>query len=352
MTTHERYKRMYEHRDADRVPVIENPWAATIERWRREGLPENVPFTEYFDLDPIDCIFIDNSPRYEWRLVEETDAYTIVTSNWGVTLRNWKHAASTPEYIDFKIKDRETWAEASARMEPSRDRINWEWLRKDYPEWRRRGHWVCAEIWFGFDTTHSRVLATDTTLVAFLEDPEWMRDVFARQLETSLAMLDMLWAEGYHFDELRWPDDMGYKGTQFFSLGVYRDLIKPFQKRAIEWAHARGVWTSLHSCGNINPFVPEFVEIGLDALNPLEVKAGMDPLRIRKNFPSLPLIGGMDVRVLSTNNRDIVRRELEAKIPILKHNGFVLHTDHSVPDTVDYDTYRFFVDEGLRLGAL
>jgi uroporphyrinogen decarboxylase len=93
------------------------------------------------------------------------------------------------------------------------------------------------------------------------------------------------------------------------------------------------------------------VEAGVDALQVIEVKAGMDPLRIRKNFPTLPLIGGIDVRVLSTNNRDIIRRELEAKVPILKHNGFVLHTDHSVPDTVDYETYRFFIDEGLRLGA-
>ena len=42
MTTHERMKRMMEHREADRVPVFDGPWAATLERWHREGLPENV----------------------------------------------------------------------------------------------------------------------------------------------------------------------------------------------------------------------------------------------------------------------------------------------------------------------
>ncbi|NIM71365.1 MAG: hypothetical protein GTO48_13190, partial [Xanthomonadales bacterium] len=40
MTSHERFRRMYEHREADRVPITDSPWPATVERWRREGMPK------------------------------------------------------------------------------------------------------------------------------------------------------------------------------------------------------------------------------------------------------------------------------------------------------------------------
>ena len=83
MTSHERFKRMYEHREADRVPIIDGPWNATIERWQREGMPKDMPFWEYFDLDRTAYISVDNSPRYESRVIEETEAYTIRTTPWG-----------------------------------------------------------------------------------------------------------------------------------------------------------------------------------------------------------------------------------------------------------------------------
>ena len=51
MTTHERMTRMYEHRDADRVPIIDSPWGSTMERWHREGLPKDVNWVDYFGLD-------------------------------------------------------------------------------------------------------------------------------------------------------------------------------------------------------------------------------------------------------------------------------------------------------------
>jgi uroporphyrinogen decarboxylase len=342
---------MYQHRDADRVPVIEHCWQSTIERWHREGMPKDVPFTEFFGLDTIRCIGIDNSPRFEWKLVEETDDYAIVSSNWGVTARNWKHAASTPEYLDFTVKDRESWAKVKERIAPTRDRINWEQLRKDYAEWRRRGDWVCAELWFGFDATHARVLGTERTLVALLDDPEWIRDIYACELDTSLALLDMVWAEGYHFDELRWLDDMGFKGRTFFSLDVYRDLSKPFHKRAIEWAHAPGVKTRLHSCGNINLFVPELLEIGLDALNPMEVKAGMDPLQMKRDYgDKLVLHGG--INSLHWSHLDQMEAEMRRVIPVLKQNGgYIFSSDHSVPSDVSLEGFRQVVEWAHKYGA-
>ena len=48
MTTYERMRRMYAHEEADRVPVTDDPWSSTLERWHREGMPEDVRFEDYF----------------------------------------------------------------------------------------------------------------------------------------------------------------------------------------------------------------------------------------------------------------------------------------------------------------
>ena len=80
MTTRERFARIFDHKEADRVPIIDDPWKATIERWHREGLPADVTFEDYFDLDHVDRIFLDNSPQYPKQVLEDTDTYQITTS--------------------------------------------------------------------------------------------------------------------------------------------------------------------------------------------------------------------------------------------------------------------------------
>lgn len=81
MNSRERIKRMYEHREADRVPVIDDPWRGTLRRWRSEGMPENVDWEDYFGVDKIGAFQVDISPGYEERILEENDRYAIVTSS-------------------------------------------------------------------------------------------------------------------------------------------------------------------------------------------------------------------------------------------------------------------------------
>lgn len=351
MTSRERFARMYAHQEADRIPIIDSPWPATIERWQSEGMPKGTDFADYFGLDRVAHIHADNSPRYETKTMEETEDYRIHTTSWGATLRNWKHAASTPEFMGFTIVDRESWEKAKARMTPARDRINWEYLEANYTKWQESGSWIQAGLWFGFDVTHSWIVGTERLLYALVEDPEWCRDMFAHELETHLSLLDMVWDEGYKFDCIEWPDDMGYKGTQFFSLGMYRDLVKPFHKRATEWAHAKGIKAHLHSCGDVNPFIPELIEIGLDALNPLEVKAGMDPVHLKKTYGrDLVFHGGINA-VLWDHPAQIAI-EMERVVPEMKKNGgYIFSSDHSVPSSVSLENFRQIILLAKKLGS-
>jgi len=351
MTTRERMTRMFEHREADRVPILDAPWASTIERWHREGMPEGVNYVDYFDLDHFTFIGVDNSPRYEAGVVEETDEYVIVKTPWGTTLKNWKHAASAPEFMDFTITDPDAWALAKKRMQPTRDRVDWDHLKRTYPGARERGDWIVASFWFGFDITHSWVVGTERLLMALVTDPEWCVDMFVTHLDMNLALFDMVWDEGYKFDCISWPDDMGYKGSQFMSVDMYRDLLKPVHKKAADWAHAKGVFVHLHSCGDVNPFIPELIDIGIDCLNPLEVKAGMNPVALKRRYGDrLAFHGG--INAVLWDQPEAIEAEMRATIPAMKENGgYVFASDHSVPDSVILENFRRITDLAKELGS-
>ena len=342
---------MFEHREADRTPIIDGPWGATIERWQREGMPRNVDYVDYFELDRVAMISMDNSPRFPVQIIAENDEYSITTSAWGATFKNWKHIASTPEFVDFQITDADSWRTAKARMKIEPNRIDWERLQRFYPLWKKEGYWIQALGWFGFDITHSWVIGTERLLMALVEDPEWIVDMFATELDLNLALLDMVWDAGYTFDSVQWPDDMGYKQHTFFSLAMYRELLKPFHQRMIDWCHAKGIKAHLHSCGDINLFVPDLLEIGLDALNPLEVKAGMDPLKLKQQYgEKLLLHGGINASLY--NDIDALEAEMHRVIPSMKaQGGYILSSDHSVPSSISLENFRRFVELGKQLGS-
>ena len=351
MTTRERFQRMYQHTEADRVPMLGGPWGTTLARWRQEGLPEGADFVEYFGLDRVVGVGGDTSPRYEGKVVEETDEYIIRRDAWGTTAKNWKHASSTPEWLDRTIVDRESWEKAKARMVMGRDRVNWEPLKANYKTWREKGWWIRGGLWFGFDVTHARVVGTERLLVWMADDPELVKDIFNTELDCSLQLLDMIWDEGYTLDAIGWCDDMGYRNGPFFSVPMYREILKPVQKRAVDWAHAKGIVAHLHSCGNINPLVPELLDIGMDALNPLEVKAGMDPVHLKQTYGDrLVLHGGLNAMLWDDIDR--IEAEIRRLLPVLKEDGgYIFQEDHSIPDSVSLENYRRIVDVARELGS-
>ena len=351
MTTHERVARMYAHREADRIPITDGPWSTTVARWQREGMPEDVSYVDYFGLDRFAHISVDNSPRFPEEVLEETDEYVVHTTRWGATLRDWKHITSTPEWLDFTVKGPDEWRKAKERMTPSPDRIPWDHLKASYKTWREQGAWIEAGFWFGFDVTHSRMVGTERFLIAMLTDPEWCVDVFNHFLDVDIALWEQVWDAGYTFDGIRWPDDMGYKYNQFFSLKMYRELLKPVHRRAIEWAHAKGVKAQLHSCGDVNPFVPELVEMGLDGLNPLEVKAGMDPVHLKKTYGDRLLLHG-GINAVLWDDLDAIEAEMRAVIPVVKeHGGYIFSSDHSIPSSVSLAGMKRIVALAKELGA-
>lgn len=351
MTSKERFLRMYQHKEADRVPIIDVPWAGTFRRWYDEGLPRDVDWTEYFDIDRTADIGCDNSPRYPAKVLEDAPDYRIYTTVWGVTQKSWKYKDSTPQFLDFKVTTPEAWKDAKARMTYVEDRVNWAYLKQNYDRWVADGRWITGGFWFGFDVTHSWMVGTETLLVAMYEEPEWVMDMFDTYLNLDLECFNRIWDAGYHFDCISWPDDMGYKNTMFFSNQLYREVLKPFHKKAADWAHERGIYVHLHSCGDVMDRVDDLVEIGIDALNPLEVKAGMKPLYLKEKYgDKLTLHGG--INAVLWDNKEAIIEEIRNTVPRLKENGgYIFSSDHSIPNSVSLDNFKAILSEVKRVGA-
>ena len=350
MTSYERMKCVYDHREPDRVPIIDGPWGSTMARWRREGMPEGVSWVEHFDLDRIGHVSVDTSPRFERVLIEETDEYIIDRNSWGATTKDFKHTTTVPQDIDFIIRDPDSWAEAKKRLTPSDDRIDWSHLEVQHKVMREQDLWIQAGAWFGYDIVNARMVGTETLLVAMADDPDWVRDMLDTLCDLALTLFDRVWDAGYTFDEIQWPDDMGYRNGLLFSKSMWADMVRPYQQRTIDWAHAKGIKAHIHSCGNIMDLVPELVELGLDTLNPLEIKAGMDPLAIKERFGDrLALRGGFDAR--NWSDWDAAEADIREKLPILMEGGgYVFASDHSIPDSVSYETMGRIVELVKEIG--
>ena len=352
LTERERILRTYKREPVDRVPMLDNAWRGTVKRWRAEGLPEGVAWEDHFGFDRWIKVMPDNSPRYERRILEENERYRIETTYWGATQKVFSELDSTPEVLDFYYDSSDKWEEAKAAMlKDFDDRINWKYLKENYPKWRAEGRFLQLGLWFGFDVAHTRLTGTENMLIGMYEEPEWVTDIFDTYLTTSLRLAEKILAAGYEFDGVFWYDDMGYKGSPFFSPELYRTLLKPYHKKAVDWAHERGLVTEMHSCGYIEPLLPDVVDIGLEMLNPLEVKAGMDPAKLKALYgDKLAFHGGINAQLW--DDIELVKAEMERIIPVMKEGGgYVFASDHSIPNSVSFENMTEIAKLAHKLGS-
>jgi uroporphyrinogen decarboxylase len=290
---------------------------------------------------------------FEEIVVEETEETILRRDGNGALLRRHKLHDSTPEHVDFLVKDRRGWEEHSKpHLIPDRRRINFEGYRGARKKAAEKNRFFC---WSGinvFELMHP-VCGHEYMLMGMALDPEWVCDMVKTYSELTIALQEILFAEEGYPDGIWYYEDMGYKQHPFMSPRMYREIIQPAHTRTVRWAHNHNLPVIMHSCGFVEPLVPGMVESGIDCLQVIEVKAGMDLLRLYRNFGDrLSFMGGIDVRVLYNNDRAEIDAELEAKIPVVKGQyGYVLHSDHSIPNNVHPDTYQYFVQKGLELGT-
>lgn len=356
MTKKERVTNFLARKPIDRIPVYEHFWSDTHKKWVEKGwIGKDEDFGTHFGYDVREAWSFKLMADLDFEpviLEENEDTYVTLDGN-GAKLRRHKFHDTTPEHVDFTVKERGGWEELiRPKLTPSEERINFEGYRAAKAKAADEGQFFC---WSGvnvFECMHP-VCGHEHMLVGMALDPDWVRDMADTYAELTVNLMEILFEKEGLPDGIWFYEDMGFKERPFMSPAMYREIILPAHKRTIDYAKSKGLPVIMHSCGCVERLIPGMMEAGIDCLQVIEVKAGMDLIKLYREYgDNLSFMGGMDVRVLYTNDLALVEKELISKIPVVKEKfGYALHSDHSIPNTVDYDTYRYFVDRGIELGT-
>jgi uroporphyrinogen decarboxylase len=356
MTSRERVLRTLERKPVDHSPVFESIWGDTVRKWTEEGhLEEGEDLVEHFGWDMRQGGWLNSVADLDFEevVLEETEETKLVLNGNGATLRWHKQHASTPEHVDFKVKERGAW-EGLVKphlLSVDRRRLPFE----AYGEARRKAAEEGRFMFWGgvapFEQMHP-VAGHEYMLMGMALDPDWVKDMVTTYAEFTIMHLEELFGEEGEPDGMYFFEDLGFKQRPFMSPAMYEELVEPGHRRLFEWSHARGLKVMVHSCGFVEPLVEGLVRAGMDCLQAMEVKAGMDMPRLAEKFAGrLSFCGGIDARVLISNDRDRIEAEMQAKIPpVLERGcGYIVHSDHSIPPDVEHDTLVWFQDRAREL---
>jgi len=183
-----------------------------------------------------------------------------------------------------------------------------------------------------------RIRGMEALLMDMASDERLACALFDKMLELKLAFWEMALPRlADVVDVISEADDYGTQTSQLVSPRMFRKLIKPRLKVLFERIKQLAPTARLffHSCGNVRPLLPDFIEMGVDILNPVHIRArGMEPIALKRDFGRDIVFwgGGIDTQgVLPTGTpqevKNDVRRNIEALAP---GGGFVFNTVHNI----------------------
>jgi len=140
-------------------------------------------------------------------------------------------------------------------------------------------------------------------------------------------------------------EDLACTQGMLFSPALWRTLFKPSVAKIGTFLKANGLGFWMHCCGNAEAIFDDLIECGLDVINPLEAKSGLDVRHLKKRYGNhLTFFGNIDVMAM-TKSKEILKTEVEQKISVAKQGGgYIYHSDHSVPPEVSWDRYCLILE--------
>ena len=253
--------------------------------------------------------------------------------------------------MSFGIDTPEKWARVKPLMTPSRQRVRWDEFWPLYRRSRAANRYICFSVVEPIEMVKD-VLGHEIALRALLKQPEWIHDIFDTYTNVAIELFKMVEAEGMTCDGAFVYGDIAYNTGPFMSPRHYREFVKPYHKRMLDEFHRRKMPVLFHSDGDIRLLLDDMLDAGVDTINPLEAKAGMDVRELAPRYGNrLGYCGNIDVRVLGTNDLERVRAEVRGKLAAaMPYHAMIYHSDHSVPPDVKLETYQAVLDEVRQFG--
>lgn len=339
----------------------------SLEAWKQQGMPNDVPLAELFQLDPpgdhslgqlgwCEAAF---DPAFEVRLVEDRGEHEVEQDTAGrhVLYFKGRRQGFMPEYIAHPVRDVKSWEEdVKWRLDPNSPG-RFTTLQERMETARQaaaQGLMVVQNLIGGYMYLRS-LIGPGELLYALCDQPELIHDC----MRTWLELADAVTARHQQyvtFDELYFAEDICYNHGILISPDMMREFLLPYYQQLItnvknrQLDRSRHLFIQVDTDGDCRPAIPVYREMGMDVMSPFEVASGCDVVEIGAQYPELVMRGGIDKRVLAQSQEEIDRM-VERILPAMRRRGgYIPCCDHGVPPEVPYENYLHYRQRCVELG--
>jgi len=269
------------------------------------------------------------------------DLYWSYLDEWGIT-----HRKPRPDGLYFSLHH----APLDQPDLTAEEILKYPWPRLDDPQriegFRQKAETIHAagygvmlkDPFAGIFEMAQRIVGMENLLMMMASDPALAGVLFDKLTELKLSFWDMaLPGLADVVDVISQADDYGTQVSQIISPRMFRQQVKPRWQAVFDRIRTLAPNTRrfFHSCGNVRPLIPDFIEIGVEILNPVHIRAnGMEPVALKRDFGDVLSFwgGAVDTQgVLPYGTpqevRDDVRRNIDALAP---GGGYVFNTVHNI----------------------
>jgi len=208
-------------------------------------------------------------------------------------------------------------------------------------------------FWCPFYHDLAAFMGMEEYFVKMVTHPEVVHAITRHVVDFYLEANRRFFAEaGDLVDGFFFGNDFGAQLDLLISPRHFREFVAPYTRELIEPARARGLQVLLHSCGAISRVIPELIELGIDALHPLQAKArGMDAESLAAAFQGqLAFVGGIDTQDLLVRGTPAeVRADVERVMAVLGPNVVISPSHEALLPNVPYENVAAMAEVVQRI---